>query len=132
MKNVGIIYETPHTFHCNTQKINNRKMKFTTIYLEENKIEIFNSITGIETIKVNGEEVSSKFSITGAEHHFQISEDGINSNCRIVIGLGVNGAVIDFYKNEKPIIESPKSGCLVFLLIVIGLSFLLNMTEFFF
>lgn len=28
-------------------------MKYTTIYLGENKIEIFNSIIGRETIKVN-------------------------------------------------------------------------------
>ena len=107
-------------------------MKFTTIYLEENKIEIFNSIMGKETVKVNGEEVSSKFSIVGTEHNFQISENGNISDCKIVTGFGLNGVVIDLYKNEKPIIESPKNGCLGFLLMVIIFSFLIDMIGNFF
>lgn len=51
-------------------------MKFTTIYLGENKIELFNSLLGKETVKVNDEMVSSKFSITGTEHLFSIKEQG--------------------------------------------------------
>ena len=35
-------------------------MKFTTIYLDENKIEIVSSFAGKETIKVNDEVVSQK------------------------------------------------------------------------
>lgn len=35
-------------------------MKYTTVYLDENKIELFNTILGKETIKVNGEIVSEK------------------------------------------------------------------------
>ena len=93
-------------------------MKFTTVYLDENKIEIFNSIFGRETIKVNGEIVSNKYSITGAEHAFSITENGTISNCKIRMGLGLNGVVFDLYKNQKPIIESPKND---FLKIFIGL-----------
>ena len=107
-------------------------MKFTTIYLEENKIELFNSIIGKEIVKVNGEEVSSKFSITGAEHHFTIPEKGGESNCKIITGFGLNGVVIDFYKDDKPIIESPKSGCLGFFVIIILIVFLIDLIGSFF
>jgi len=91
-------------------------MKFTTIYLEANKIEILNSILGRETIKVNGEIVSTKFSISGAEHLFPISENGITANCRLRMGFGYSGVVFDLYKNNKPIVESPKSGFLIFII----------------
>ncbi len=47
-------------------------MKYTTIYIGENKIEVFNTLLGIEKIKVNGEIVSRKFSIFGTEHNFTI------------------------------------------------------------
>lgn len=93
-------------------------MKFTTIYLENNKIEIFNSIQGKETIKVNNEIVSSKYSFFGAEHNFSIIENGMESPCKIVLGLGLNGTVFDFYKNGNPVIESPKSGCLGIIIII--------------
>ena len=93
-------------------------MKFTTVYLDENKIEIFNSILGKETIKVNGEIVSNKYSITGAEHTFSITENGTIANCMIRMGFGLHGIVFDLYKNKKPIVESPKSN---FMKIFIGL-----------
>jgi len=84
-------------------------MKFTTVYLDENKIEIFNSILGRETIKVNGEVVSDKYSITGGEHLFSITENGTIANCKLRMGFGLNGVVFDLYKNKKPIVESPKN-----------------------
>ena len=109
-------------------------MKFTTVYLEENKIEIFNSILGRETIKVNGEIVSNKYSFAGAEHLFSITENGTIANCKLQMGFGLNGVVFDLYKNKKPIVESPKSNflrifsALVIVGVVIGLivGFVLN------
>jgi hypothetical protein len=97
-------------------------MKFTTIYLDENKIEIFNSILGRETIKVNAEVVSSKYSITGAEHRFSITENGKPADCRLKMGFGFNGVVFDLYKNQKPIVESPKNDFvkIIIALLVIG------------
>ena len=104
-------------------------MKYTTIYVGENKIEIWNSWIGKETIKVNDEVVSSKFSITGTEHNFKLTENEEEATCKIITGLGFNGVVIDFYKNEKPIIESPKSGCLGVFLLFIFIVFIINMLE---
>lgn len=70
-------------------------MKFTTIYLGENKIEIFNSILGKETIKVNGATISTKYSALGTEHHFKLMENEVESDCKIITGMGLNGVVID-------------------------------------
>ncbi|MDI6034274.1 hypothetical protein QLS91_14435 [Flavobacterium sp. LB2P84] len=47
-------------------------MKFTTINLGDNKIEVFNSFMAKETIVLNGKIVSEKRSITGATHHFKM------------------------------------------------------------
>ena len=50
-------------------------MKYTEYNIDNNKIEFLNSILGKETVVVNGEKVSEKFSITGAEHHFTIKSN---------------------------------------------------------
>ena len=104
-------------------------MKYFTIYLGENRIEIFNSLIGKETIKVNGEIVSSKFSLTGTEHHFKLTEYDKESDYKIITGFGINGVVIDLYINDKPIIESSKSSCLGFLLTVIFVSLLIALLQ---
>lgn len=85
-------------------------MKFTTVHLDNNKIELFNSILGKETIKVNNKIVSEKRSIFGTVHSFKIAENGKDVTCKLATGFGFNGVVIDLYKEGKPIIESPKSG----------------------
>jgi hypothetical protein len=92
-------------------------MKFTTIYLGENKIEVFNSLLGRETIKVNGDIVSQKFSIFGTEHNFTVKENEEIVECKIDFGFGFNGVVFNLYRNNKPVVESPKSGCLIFFLV---------------
>ncbi len=51
---------------------NYRTMKYAEYNIDNNKIEFLNSILGKETVIVNGEKVSEKFSITGTEHHFTI------------------------------------------------------------
>jgi len=81
-------------------------MKFTTIYLEGNTIEVHNSFLGKETIKVNNEIVSEKSSFFGAEHNFELNENGKNIECRLKIGFSINGAVFNLYKDNKPIIIS--------------------------
>ncbi len=92
-------------------------MKFTTIYSGENTIELHNSMLGKETVKVNDEIVSSKYSITGTEHTFSVTENGETQEGRIVTGFSPHGVVFDYYQNGKPIVVSEKGGCLVFLII---------------
>jgi hypothetical protein len=50
-------------------------MKYIEYNIDNNKIEFLNSILGKETIVINGEKVSEKFSITGTEHHFTIKSN---------------------------------------------------------
>lgn len=66
------------------------------IYSGENQIEIYNSLLGKETLKVNGEIVSSIYSITATEHHFELTENEGKSDCKIRIEFGINGVVFDF------------------------------------
>ena len=50
-------------------------MKYTEYSIDNDKIEFLNSILGKETVVVNGEKVSEKFSVTGTEHHFNIKSN---------------------------------------------------------
>ncbi len=95
-------------------------MKFATIYLDQNKIEIDNSITGKETISLNGSVVSQKHSVLGAKHQFYILENQKKIKCQLNLGYGPNGVVLDLYKDGQPIIESYK-GFNLLLIIVISL-----------
>lgn len=95
------------------------KMKYTTIHLGTNKIELYNTLLGKETVKVNGEIVSSKYSMLGAEHVFTINEEGQQVNCTVQFGFGMNGIVFDLHKAGQPVIESEKSGCMGFLILIL-------------
>lgn len=88
-------------------------MKFVTFFIEGIQIEYFNSLYGIESIKVNGRVVSKKFSILGAEHNFAIEGNDYTFRCT----SSLLGSYYDLYVNGKPIVESSKNGCLVILLI---------------
>jgi len=104
-------------------------MKYTTINLGDNKIEIFNSILGKETIKVNDEIISSKYSIFGAKHYFSIIENGIEVDCEINIGLSIHGIIYDLYIDNKPIIVANKNGCVMFFAIIGFLFIILPILE---
>lgn len=50
-------------------------MKYADYNIDNNKLEIYNSITGIELIKLNQRTVSKGFSFFGMNHFFKIGED---------------------------------------------------------
>lgn len=105
-------------------------MKYTTIHLGENKIELFNTLLGKETVKVNGEVVSSTYSLLGAEHIFSIREDGKDVNCVVQFGFGMNGVVFDLFKDGSPIVESEKKGCAgLFILFIIVFSIIFVLSQ---
>lgn len=85
-------------------------MLISSIYYQDSKIDIYNSWLGKETIKVNGQTVSSKSSIFGSTHHFTINMQGEEKQCKFVAALGYGGIVFDFYVDDQPIVESPKNG----------------------
>lgn len=94
-------------------------MKFTTITLGTNKIEVFNSFIGKETIVLNGKVVSEKNSITGATHHFKMIENEQEVACKFIFGYGANGVVMSLYKDNKPVIESQRSMFIGFVFITL-------------
>lgn len=95
-------------------------MKYTTVHLDENKIELFNSCLGKETVKVNGEVVSEKRSISGTEHVFKIEENGNENTYKLTTGLNINGVSFSLYKNDKPVIEMPKSRYAFIIIVLIS------------
>lgn len=95
-------------------------MKYTTVYLDENKIELFNTLLGKETVKVNGKIVSENRSIMGVEHKFIISENENDVPYKLTTGFSMNGVVFSLYKNDKPIIEMPKSKSTFIFFVIIG------------
>jgi len=96
-------------------------MKYTTIHLDGTKIELFNSFLGKETVKVNGEIVSEKRSMTGTDHIFKINENGTENTYKLTTGFNIYGVVFSLYKNDKPIIEMPKSKTSNYVIIIIGI-----------
>ena len=50
-------------------------MKYADYNIDNNKLEIYNSFTGIELIKLNQRTVSKGFSFFGRNHFFKIGED---------------------------------------------------------
>jgi len=100
-------------------------MKITTIYVDDNKIELHNSLLGKETVMLNNEMVSSKFSVCGAKHFFYIKENDTQVLCNLNVGFGFNGVNFNLYKDNKPIIESPHTNIPAILIIVLAIMFLL-------
>ncbi len=93
-------------------------MKYITINLGENKIEVHNSFFGMETIKVNDKIVSNEFSILGADHYFRIIENEKEVKCKIDVRLSFQGVVYNLYKDGKPIIVYHKNTLRTILTIV--------------
>ena len=92
-------------------------MKFTTIYLDGNCIEVYNTLLGKEIIKVNQKVVSARYSIFGGLHKFEV--DGVSYE--MSFHFTVHGIAFDLIRNGKAIVESNKGGCFVIIgLIVIS------------
>lgn len=101
--------------------LNIKAMLYTSILLEDQKIEWFGNMLGLETIKVNGKTVSSQFSLFGGKHVFIIGQDAYELSIRTTLF----GVVFDLFKNDIPIIESAKGGCAVFMGMIILTALLL-------
>lgn len=100
-------------------------MKVTTIYVDDNKVELYNSLLGKEIVRLNNEIVSSKFSVFGAKHFFYINEYGKQVLCNLNVGFGFNGVNFNLFKDNKPIIESPKTVIPTVLVVVLSVMFIL-------
>lgn len=54
-------------------------MKLVTFWIEGHKIELFNSLIGKETVKVDDRIVSSGYSILGMTHEFNLNEENTDT-----------------------------------------------------
>ena len=84
-------------------------MKFITLHIGDSKIELYNTLLGKETIIVDGQKISEKYSITGANHRFTIIENGQEKHSQLNTKLTWNGGAVDLYVENKPIIAIPES-----------------------
>ena len=97
-------------------------MKFQTIYLDNHTIEIHNTLYGKESIFVDGQLMSSQWSIFGALHEFEFEGDQYEFSFSWTIsGIGLN-----LYKNQKPIIVSSSSKVLKIVLGILLILFLFD------
>lgn len=82
-------------------------MRFLTLFHNGNEIEIHNSLwNGKETIKYNGEVVSSKFSIGGEVHLFTVEEDGELVDYAVHLFLRGFGIGFNVARNGQPLLLS--------------------------
>lgn len=83
------------------------RMKFITLHICDSKIELHNSVLGKETIIVDGQIISEKYSLTGANHRFSIRDNGQDKPAQLNTKLTMNGAIFDLYVDNKPVVEIP-------------------------
>jgi hypothetical protein len=81
-------------------------MKIITIFSDDHSIELHNSILGKETVKINGQVVSSEFSFLGTTHSFNITKNGQKIPYKVKFRAGTPVA-FDIYREGEPLIESP-------------------------
>ncbi|MEO5582014.1 MAG: hypothetical protein ABIR66_04940 [Saprospiraceae bacterium] len=75
-------------------------MNFIKIKSGPTLIEFHNSIWGEETVRVNGQVVSKQKSIMGAQHFFNVREDGKEVRYVLVTKTGENFTpLLDLYRN---------------------------------
>ena len=61
-------------------------MKYAEFSIENNTIEFFNSILGMEKVLLNGKNISSKFSLSGRDHSIKLQDRNLVLKVRYVIG----------------------------------------------
>ncbi len=77
-------------------------MKYAEFHIENQIVEVFNAATGVESVHMNGEEISKGYSFFGRDHFFQIGND--NYIIRPTISFKNNtGMSILLYKNGLPL-----------------------------
>ena len=108
---------------------NQRNMKIITIYLNSNTMELHNSfLLGKETVKFNGEIMSSKYSLFGHTHRFSVDENGKEVSYSVRFRSGLPAAV-DILRDGEPFLESPKNQFWRIGLITLGVIFIWELAQ---
>jgi hypothetical protein len=86
-------------------------MRLFAVFAGDNEISVHNNYwNGVETVRYNGEKVSSKFSWFGATHHFTVEEDGELVDYEVEVGFTLNGVSANVWRNNSPIMIGIKRG----------------------
>jgi len=86
-------------------------MRIFAVFAGDNEISVHNNFwNGVETVRYNGEEVSSKFSWFGATHRFSVEEDGQIVDYDVEVGFTLNGVSANVWRNDRPIMIGLRRG----------------------
>jgi hypothetical protein len=86
------------------------QMKLVTFWADGHKIELYNSLIGKETVKVDGRIVSSGYSILGMTHQFKLNlESGDTYRIKTSQGGFPSLITINLYRNDEAIVEGNNS-----------------------
>ncbi len=77
-------------------------MKYADYNIDNNKLEIINSISGIEIIKLNQRIVSKGFSFFGKNHFFKIGEDQYTVKLYVTL-KNYTGVGFSIFKNGQQV-----------------------------
>ena len=82
-------------------------MQYLSIHHAGHRIEVHNSLFGVESILVDGVEVSSKRSLGGSTHTFSLSTEERRIPCEVKFHMGLNamGVSVEFLADGKPVVE---------------------------
>lgn len=80
-------------------------MKALTFFHEGNEIAVHNNLLGVETVKYNGEKMTSHFSLFGSTHNFSVLENNETANYQIKIAMSMMlGVTFSIWRNEKALL----------------------------
>ena len=86
-------------------------MKYTEFEIEEDIIEFYNSVFGKETIYINGNKISEKYSVFGIKHKFDYKNNSYELKSSLVsflsfkvnLELRKNNNLIGTKKTKTPV-----------------------------
>lgn len=82
-------------------------MRYLMLNISKGQIlSIDNSMTGVESVYMNDDLVSKKFSFLGAKHTFSREENGENIDYEVKIGLNFTGIGYNIYRDGDPVLLS--------------------------
>ena len=83
-------------------------MQYLELKLGDNIVSIYNSWMGEEEVKLNGQLVSKITSVLGANHYFEIIENGKKVDCylRTKLSSGSSVVKVDLIKGKELIYEN--------------------------
>jgi tetratricopeptide (TPR) repeat protein len=83
-------------------------MQYLELKLGDNIVSIYNSWMGEEEVKLNGQLVSKISSILGANHHFDIFENGNKKSCNLTTKISNSSGlvVVDLIVDGEKIYEN--------------------------